>query len=138
MTLSQNVEDALKLMDGCISTLPKGNKRDWQTIRAHLLSQDAEVEWLQSGLAAADAMLETTERTLERCKQTLDTTSECWRLDAERLEAAERDAARYRWLRTRIAGREQVAEMVEYNDMGGRLPLEVDAAIDAAAQEGKG
>jgi hypothetical protein len=44
MTLSQNVEDALKLMDGCISTLPKGNKRDWQTIRAHLLSQDAEIE----------------------------------------------------------------------------------------------
>jgi hypothetical protein len=111
---------------------------DWQTIRAHLLSQDAEIERLQSGLAAADAMLETTERTLERCKQTLDTTSECWRLDAERLEAAERDAARYRWLRTRIAGREQVAEMVEYNDMGGRLPLEVDAAIDAATQEIEG
>jgi len=69
-----------------------------------------------------------------------------WRADlrrahaamAKRLEAAERDAARYRWLRTRIAGREQVAEMVEYNDMGGRLPLEVDAAIDAATQEAEG
>jgi outer membrane murein-binding lipoprotein Lpp len=159
MTLSQNVEDALKLMDGCISTLPKGNKRDWQTIRAHLLSQAAEIERLranndklyrehvalqnatvaaESRLAAANERLETTERTLERCKQILDTTSECWRLDAERLEAAERDAARYRWLRTRIAGREQVAEMVEYNDMGGRLPLEVDAAIDAATQEIEG
>lgn len=57
MTLPQNVEDPLKLMDGCISTLPEGNKRDWQTIRAHLLSQDAEIERLESRLAAADALL---------------------------------------------------------------------------------
>lgn len=71
MTLPQNVEDALKLMDGCISTLPEGNKRDWQTIHAHLLSQEAEIADLigkrdfllrhynlaESRLAAANALL---------------------------------------------------------------------------------
>lgn len=71
MTLPQNVEDALKLMDGCISTLPEGNKRDWQIILAHLLSQDAEIADLigkrdfllrhynlaESRLAAANALL---------------------------------------------------------------------------------
>ena len=65
MTLPQNVKDALKLMDGCISTLPEGNKRDWQTIRAHLLSQDAEIERLQHDLSDADerSMLRSRERT---------------------------------------------------------------------------
>lgn len=71
MTLPQNVKDAVKLMDGCISTLPEGNKRDWQTIRAHLMSQEAEIADLigkrdfllhhynlaESRLAAADALL---------------------------------------------------------------------------------
>ena len=71
MALPQNVKDALKLMDGCISTLPEGNELDWQTIRAHLMSQDAEIELLRVGceqnllhaqmaesrLAAADALL---------------------------------------------------------------------------------
>lgn len=53
MTPTQNVEDALKLMDGCISTLPDGNKRDWQTIRVHLLGQDAEIERLRGLVAEA-------------------------------------------------------------------------------------
>lgn len=91
MTLPQNVKDAVGRVDRSLSEW-RICQSPWQTIRAHLLSQEAEIERLQSGLAAADAMLETTERTLERCKQTLDTTSECWRLDSERLEAAERNA----------------------------------------------
>jgi hypothetical protein len=65
----------------------------WTTIRAHLMSQEAEIERLQSRLAAANERLEATERTLTRCKQTLDTTSECWRLDAERLKAIEKGAS---------------------------------------------
>ena len=56
------------------------------------------------------------------------------------LEAVERDAARYRWLRKRDVtfgtrnGSEFVAFIAELGHNGSRL----DAAIDAAAQEGEG
>ncbi len=102
-------------------------------IDAHLLSQDAEIERLQSGLAAANERLETTERTLERCKQTLDTTSEGWRLDSVPLGAAERDAARYQWLRD-SASKDDWDKMA----FGCITDYQLDAYIDAAAQEGEG
>jgi hypothetical protein len=57
----------------------------------------------------------------------------------EQMRRMAKDAARYRWLRSRIAGRDHVAELVELNDEGGRLLSENDAAIDTAmAQEGAG
>jgi hypothetical protein len=44
-----------------------------------------------------------------------------------------KEASRYRWIRDRIAGKEHVAELVEYNhDAHPELRDEVDAAIDAA------
>lgn len=84
--------------------------------------------------------VEVAERTLQRCKQTLDTTSECWRLDAERLEAAEMDAARYRWLRDKSLGQWEdhpICVSQERSPLGMRYvaPLiggSLDAAIDAA------
>lgn len=144
MTLPQNVKDAVRSIDDsetvaatphpdCNALVKIISVDDWQIISAHLLSQDAEIERLQSGLAAADAMLETTERTLERCKQTLDTTSEGWRLDAERLEAAEMDASRYRWLRD-SASKDDWDKMA----FGCITDYQLDAYIDAATQESEG
>lgn len=89
--------------------------------------------------------VEVAERTLQRCKQTLDTTSECWRLDAERMEAAEMDAARYRWLRKRVDWKPLpedatgkvylVATMV--SPTYGNTDGQVDDAIDDAMQKAK-
>lgn len=45
------------------------------------------------------------------------------------------NAARYLWLRSRLAGKEHVAELIEYSD---DLSSEVDAAIDSAMQQGGG
>lgn len=56
---------------------------------------------------------------------------------AKRMEAAERDAGRYRWLRVRLAGAAHVNELEEYNQtMHSGLASDVDAAIDAT-QEGE-
>jgi hypothetical protein len=118
MTLPQNVEDALKLMDGCISTLPDGNKRDWQTIRVHLLSQEAEIARLQSGIAKHVNSVRDLQSRLAAAN--------------ERLEAAERDAARYRWLR---GGDSRLAVCDE--DTSYYLE-QLDAIVDAATQEGEG
>ena len=47
-----------------------------------------------------------------------------------------KEASRYRWIRDRIAGKEHVAELVEYNhDAHPELRDEVDAAIDSAMQQ---
>ena len=62
---------------------------------------------------------------------------------AKRLEAAERDARRYRWLRKRDVtfetedGGEFIAFIPELGDDGRKLDTSVDAAIDAT-QEGEG
>jgi hypothetical protein len=56
----------------------------------------------------------------------------------EQMRRMAKDAARYRWLRSRIAGRDHVAELVELNDEGGRLLSENDAAIDTAMRAGEG
>lgn len=110
MTIPQNVKDAVAQLDNAMMFHADDlSYASWTAIRAHLMSQDAEIERMkkdslggqfdyialrdrldlaESRLAAANERLEATERTLERCKQTLDTTSEGWRLDAERLEAA--------------------------------------------------
>jgi hypothetical protein len=105
MTLPQNVKDAVKFANaecGKSSDFTFNmSGADWQTIHAHLLSQEAEIERLQSGLAAAN----------------------------KRLEAAERDAARYRWLR---GGDSRLAVCDE--DTSYYLE-QLDAAIDAALQE---
>jgi hypothetical protein len=34
--MNEEVRKAAECMDGCISTLPEGNKHDWKTIRAEL------------------------------------------------------------------------------------------------------
>ena len=61
MTLPQNVKDAVKFANaecGKSSDFTFDmSGADWQTIRAHLLSQEAEIERLQSRLAAANALL---------------------------------------------------------------------------------
>ena len=58
------------------------------------------------------------------------------RLKAER-DAAVADAARYRWLRLRIVGREAVEDDFKWEyESGECLAQEVDAAIDAARAEG--
>lgn len=52
MTLPQNVKDAVGQLD--YTTLPltaERNLRAWQTISAHLLSQEAEIGRLQAGFA---------------------------------------------------------------------------------------
>lgn len=49
------------------------------------------------------------------------------------------DAARYRWLRNRLGGKEHIEELVEYNhDAHPELRTEVDTAIDSAMQQGGG
>lgn len=72
MTLLQNVKDAVKLLDyTSVPLTTENNLRAWQTIRAHLTSQEAEIARLredrdshqrvaikaESRLAAANAML---------------------------------------------------------------------------------
>lgn len=67
MTLPQNVKDAVGQLD--YTTLPltaERNLRAWQTISAHLLSQEAEIERLQSRLAAANAQLRLMHRVLSQ------------------------------------------------------------------------
>lgn len=62
MALPKDVQSAVAAADaavvGCDDTI---GVRQWQTIHAHLLSQDAEIERLQSRLAAADALLQRTQ-----------------------------------------------------------------------------
>jgi hypothetical protein len=55
-----------------------------------------------------------------------------------RLEAAERDAARYRWLRNEAISKCTVAPAIYDADDFALWGDECDAAIDSATQEGKG
>lgn len=59
MTLPRDVAEAVELGDQFAGTYEHGFavKNAWGRIRAHLLSQDAEIERLRSRLAAADALL---------------------------------------------------------------------------------
>lgn len=72
----------------------------------------------------------------KRCDEICKCTAEGWRTAeedmAKRLEAAERDAARYRWLR---GGDSRLAVCDE--DTSYYLE-QLDAIVDAAAQDGKG
>lgn len=139
MALPKDVQDAVSRVDRSLSEWGIC-QQPWQIILANLLSQAAEIDRLQSRLAAANGRLETTERTLERCKQTLDTTSECWRLDAERLEAAERKILRLTAMRNEWE-RDAREHLMTF---GQHLPASVECLVErfdaaiAAAQDGEG
>jgi hypothetical protein len=58
MTLPQNVKDAVAQLDNAMMFHADDlSYASWTAIRAHLLSQEAEIERLQSRLAAANALL---------------------------------------------------------------------------------
>jgi hypothetical protein len=58
MTLPQNVKNAVAQLDNAMMFHADDlSYASWTAIRAHLLSQEAEIERLQSGLAAANERL---------------------------------------------------------------------------------
>lgn len=61
------------------------------------------------------------------------------RTHSAEIAGALRDAERYRWLRDRLAGKEHIDELVEFNhDAHPGLRMEVNTAIDTAMQQGGG
>src|SRR6185312_16024598 len=66
MTLPKDVQDAIRYGNECWNDESDPDEREmWQTIRAHLLSQDAKIARLQHDLSDADerSMLRSRERT---------------------------------------------------------------------------